>query len=488
MNDLRRRILRCLLYRPMSYFDSKETCPAFCVASMAQHAPYAMAALDYRLMINLSNLSASIIGVGIAVVFCWQLGVLGAVLSSSLLALTMLNIRISHKAHENKDREDRSSELAAEIIEQARSIQLAVVEKYFVESYVEQLRAASRFDHRIGLVDSVNFAVTQSFVFFCDMTCYILGTYLIYQGVQTTETVFFAFLGAQFSGWSIMYSAPYFPEIVKASGSARALFKLLCKEPAAFYEDGAKPTITGAITMDKVEFSYPSRPSLRIANGLSFTARQGEAIAVVGTSGCGKSTIINLLQRFYDIQYGALKLDGNRIGNINVRHLRDNIALVGQEPVLFEGTILENILLGTDIYSKDDAIEACRIANASKFIETLPEGYETDVGEKGRALSGGQKQRIAIARALVRRPRILLLDEATSALDAQSEKMVQDALSKAKVGRTVIIVAHRLSSIQNCDRILYIDNGVVVECGTHTELVQMNGKYARLVQAQDLTC
>ncbi|KIH66854.1 ABC transporter, ATP-binding protein [Ancylostoma duodenale] len=500
MDRLKVRLLRTLLHRPMAYFDSKETSPASCVAAISQHSPNALAALDYRLMTNVSNIFASLIGVCIAYAFSWHLGILGTVLSLSLLTMALLNIRISHKCHEKRDREDASAELAVEIVERARTIQLAAVENCFLQKYCRQRLAAAQFDRRIfctypeddpgiqiGLVEAINFAITQSFVFFCDLSCYVLGTHLIYIGLYSTERVFFAFLGAQFSGWSIMYSAPYFPELVKADGSARVLFEILDDQSTQTYESGSKPLITGNVKLNNVRFSYPSRPNLNVVNGLSLTAAHGESIAIVGPSGCGKSTVISLLQRFYDTQHGSVCIDDKNISDINVRHLRSKLTLVGQEPVLFKGSILENVLLGADDCTREDAIAACRMANAAKFIEMLPEAYETDVGEKGQALSGGQKQRIAIARALVRKPQILLLDEATSALDTQNEQVVQQALNEAKVGRTTIIIAHRLSSIQHCDRIFYIENGRVVESGTHTSLVEMKGKYARLVRTQDLS-
>ncbi|RCN35751.1 multidrug resistance protein 1 domain protein [Ancylostoma caninum] len=454
MDRLKVRLLRTLLHRPVAYFDSKETSPASCVATISQHSPNAMAALDYRVMTNVSNIFASLIGVCIAtrlmlVRTMYKVDVV--VLSISLLTMALLNIRISHKCHEKRDREDTSAELAVEIVERARTIQLAAVEDCFLQKYCRQRFAAARFDRRIGLVEAINFAITQSFVFFCDLSCYVLGTHLIYSGLYSTERVFFAFLGAQFSGWSIMYSAPYFPELVKADGSARVLFEILDDQSIQIYESGSKPSITGNVKLNNVRFSYPCRPNLNVVNGLSLAATHGESIAIVGPSGCGKSTVISLLQRFYDTEHGSVCIDDRNISDINMRYLRSKLTLVGQEPVLFKGSILENVLLGADGCSRDDAIAACRMANAAKFIEMLPEAYETDVGEKGQALSGGQKQRIAIARALVRKPQILLLDEATSALDTQNEQVVQQALNEAKIGRTTIIIAHRLSSIQHCD-------------------------------------
>ncbi|ETN80929.1 ABC transporter, ATP-binding protein [Necator americanus] len=354
--------------------------------------------------------------------------------------------------------------LAVEIVERARTIQLAAIEKGYLEKYHQQRLKSVLYDRRIGLVDSINFAITQSFVFFCDLSCYVLGTYLIYNGL--------AFLGAQFSGWSIMYSAPYFPDLIKADGSARVLFEMVGEQSAKSYESGAQPAISGNVKLADVKFFYPARPDLNVINGLSLAAEHGESIALVGPSGCGKSTVC---------------IDDKKIDDINMCYLRSRVTLVGQEPVLFKGSILDNVMLGVDGCSREDAVAACHMANANKFIELLPEAYDTDVGEEGHLLSGGQKQRIAIARALVRKPQILLLDEATSALDTQNEQIVQQALNDAKVDRTTIIIAHRLNSVQHCDRIFYIENGKVVESGTHTSLLQVNGKYARLVRTQNMS-
>ncbi|KAK6739287.1 hypothetical protein RB195_020996 [Necator americanus] len=487
MDNLKIRVLRSLLHRPMCYFDSKETSPASCVASILQHSPNAMAALDYRFMTNLSNMFSSVIGICIAFSFSWHLGILGTALSSALLILALLNIRISYKCHEKMDREDSSAELAVEIVERARTIQLAAIEKGYLEKYHQQRLKSVLYDRRIGLVDSINFAITQSFVFFCDLSCYVLGTYLIYNGLYDTERVFFAFLGAQFSGWSIMYSAPYFPDLIKADGSARVLFEMVGEQSAKSYESGAQPAISGNVKLADVKFFYPARPDLNVINGLSLAAEHGESIALVGPSGCGKSTVVSLLQRFYEAQQGSVCIDDKKIDDINMCYLRSRVTLVGQEPVLFKGSILDNVMLGVDGCSREDAVAACHMANANKFIELLPEAYDTDVGEEGHLLSGGQKQRIAIARALVRKPQILLLDEATSALDTQNEQIVQQALNDAKVDRTTIIIAHRLNSVQHCDRIFYIENGKVVESGTHTSLLQVNGKYARLVRTQNMS-
>ncbi|KAJ1349955.1 hypothetical protein KIN20_005639 [Parelaphostrongylus tenuis] len=224
--------------------------------------------------------------------------------------------------------------------------------------------------------------------------------------------------------------------------------------------------------------------------GLHFTVKKGQTAAIVGPSGSGKSTAISLLERFYDTSAGAVRFDGHDIRKLCLRNARSQMALVGQEPRLFAGTIKENICLGLKDVDDTKVREAIEIANASTFISTLPQELHRELTrkleKKGTQLSGGQKQRIAIARAMVRDPVILLLDEATSALDAESEKAVQEALERARAGRTCITIAHRLSGIKNADLILYVENGKLRESGTHSELMNRKGRYYQLVQKQDI--
>nr|CAD7403758.1 unnamed protein product [Timema cristinae] len=282
-------------------------------------------------------------------------------------------------------------------------------------------------------------------------------------------------------------AAPYIETFGVAKGAAAKVFSLIDKVPLinSLSEEGVCPSeLKGIITFKDVHFEYPSRSDVKVLKGFNLTINEGEKVAFVGSSGCGKSTCVHLIQRFYDPQQGQILLDGMDIKYLNVAWLRRQIGVVGQEPVLFQMSIEENIKLGHEDATRRDIIEASGVANALDFIAKLPESYDTLVGERGAQLSGGQKQRIAIARALVRKPHILLLDEATSALDTSSEAKVQAALDKASEGRTTIIVAHRLSTIRGADRIVTINDGKVAEQGTHEELIALKGHYYKLVMAQ----
>jgi ATP-binding cassette subfamily B (MDR/TAP) protein 1 len=277
----------------------------------------------------------------------------------------------------------------------------------------------------------------------------------------------------------------------KAQEAARHLKELFDRQPAidAWSVDGAKvEEIEGTIEFRDVHFRYPTRPEQPVLRGLNLTVKPGQYVALVGASGCGKSTTIALLERFYDPLVGGIYVDGKEISSLNLIEYRSYLALVSQEPTLYQGTIRENILLGADREGvPESAIEfACKEANIYDFIMSLPDGFNTVVGSKGSMLSGGQKQRVAIARALLRDPKILLLDEATSALDSESEHMVQAALDVAAKGRTTIAVAHRLSTIQKADVIYVFDQGKIVESGTHAELMKMGGRYSELVNLQSL--
>ncbi|KAI8796008.1 multidrug resistance protein 3 [Biomphalaria glabrata] len=296
------------------------------------------------------------------------------------------------------------------------------------------------------------------------------------------------FFAIAFTGISVGQAASFLPDYTKAQLSAGYIFTMLDIIPKIdiFNTSGTKKeNISGEIKLDNVHFHYPTRPDVHVLKGVSMHVRPGQTAALVGMSGCGKSTIVSLVQRYYDPSEGAILIEGVDTRDYNLKSLRSLISVVSQEPVLFDCSIRENISYGIEQQvPMADIIAAAQTANAHDFITNLPDGYETQVGEKGTQLSGGQKQRVAIARALIRNPRILLLDEATSALDTESEKIVQTALDRAREGRTCIVIAHRLSTIQNADIIYVMEQGRIVESGTHQELLSRKGVYSILVQGQ----
>ena len=262
------------------------------------------------------------------------------------------------------------------------------------------------------------------------------------------------------------------------------VLKVLSKKATISSESHSKFLIgetKGCIELKDVCFSYPSRPDHRVYDGLSLSIASGSTVALVGSSGCGKSTLVSLIERFYDVDAGEILLDGRNIKEASVQWLRQQIGLVSQEPVLFSGTIADNIGYGRPEATREEIEHAAKQANAHSFICSFSSGYETEVGERGIQLSGGQKQRIAIARAIVRNPRILILDEATSALDSQSEAVVQEALDELvkQKARTTIIIAHRLSTIRHADKIFVLSNGCLLEEGTHDELMMSSKGFYR---------
>lgn len=276
-------------------------------------------------------------------------------------------------------------------------------------------------------------------------------------------------------------------DLQRAAGAAERIGELLKTDP--IIKDPAVPTtlpekIEGKISFENVTFHYPSNPDKALLRNFNLMIAPGETLAVVGPSGAGKSTIFQLLLRFYDCSHGAIKLDDVDIKDLRLADLREFLGVVPQDPVIFSGTIMDNILLGDPEAKIDEVKRAAKAAAAADFIEKLPDNYNSFVGEKGVMLSGGEKQRIAIARTILKNPKILLLDEATSALDTANEQSVQDALDKLKEGRTTVIIAHRLSTVQNADRIIVLEEGDIVEEGTHKQLIKKKGLYAQLARLQ----
>lgn len=276
-------------------------------------------------------------------------------------------------------------------------------------------------------------------------------------------------------------------DVQKASGAMERISELLNARPSIAAPARPKPLPSpskGEIAFDDVVFAYPGRPDLPALRGLDLRVRSGETVALVGPSGAGKSTVLRLLLRFYDPQSGSIRLDGVDLREADPQQVRARMALVAQDAPLFSGSALDNIRYGRAEASIDAIMAAARAAEADGFISVLPQGYDTPLGERAKTLSGGQKQRLAIARALVRNAPVLLLDEATSALDAENERLVQQALHDAMTGRTTLVIAHRLATVQRADRIVVMDAGRVVEQGTHSDLITQGGLYAKLAKLQ----
>lgn len=325
------------------------------------------------------------------------------------------------------------------------------------------------------------------------------GGKLVSTGEYTTQQFYVIFIGVIFSGESAAILFQYSTSITKARTAINYVFnlrrQLVLRENDTGGGEGSSSSSEKTVSekgpelvCDAVGFAYPHRPKLQVLRDININIGSGKMVALVGASGCGKSTMVSLIERFYDPITGTLRSDGEDVRDQDRRLYRRDIALVQQEPVLYQGSIRDNISLGLESSSpSDDAIaDALRQANVYDFVASLPEGLNTHCGNQGLALSGGQRQRIAIARALIRRPRLLLLDEATSALDTESEKVVKEALDRAAEGRTMVAVAHRLSTIRDADLIVVFGGGRVVQMGTHEELVAKRGLYYEMVLGQSL--
>jgi ATP-binding cassette subfamily B protein len=292
---------------------------------------------------------------------------------------------------------------------------------------------------------------------------------------------------AVFAGGSVGALGETWGDVQKTSGAMERISEILQAKPAIAAPASPTPLpvpARGEVAFEGVDFAYPGRPDLPALSGFSLAVKPGERVALVGPSGAGKSTVFRLLLRFYDPQSGAVRLDGVNLRDADPAQVRSRMALVAQDASLFSGSALDNLRFGREEASVDELRAAAKAAEAEGFIRALPQGFETPLGERAKTLSGGQRQRLAIARALVRGAPILLLDEATSALDAENERLVQRALSDAMVGRTTLVIAHRLATVLAADRIVVMDAGQVVEEGTHTELIARGGLYARLAKLQ----
>jgi ATP-binding cassette subfamily B protein len=429
---------------------------------------------------------------GLAMLF-----VTSAKLTSIILGLLVLVVvpivlfgrRVRTLSRDSQDRIADASAIAGEILNAMPTVQAFTQEKREAGRFGASIEGAFRTAMRRIRARAWLTLIAIVLVFGSIVFVLWLGAHAVLAGTMTGGDLGQFILYASIVSGAIGALSEVMGEAQRAAGAAERLLELLSvrssiHDPARPQPLPARAAAGAALRLDEVEFFYPSRPDSASLDHVSLDIRPGETVAIVGPSGAGKTTLFQLLLRFYDPQSGAIRLDGVDIRDLELHTLRNAIGIVPQDTVIFSANAMENIRYGRFDASDAEVIAAAKLAAAHEFIERLPEGYGSFLGERGVRLSGGQRQRIAIARALLKNPPLLLLDEATSALDAESERLVQRALEAAMVGRTTLIIAHRLATVQRADRIVVMEDGRIVETGTHASLVALGGIYANLAALQ----
>uniref|UniRef100_A0AAQ5Z596 ATP-binding cassette, sub-family B (MDR/TAP), member 11a n=1 Tax=Amphiprion ocellaris TaxID=80972 RepID=A0AAQ5Z596_AMPOC len=477
---LRKVGFQAMLRQEIGWFDDATNSPGALTTRLATDASMVQGATGSQIgmIVNsLTSIGASFI---IAFYFSWKLTLvimcfLPFLGLSGLFQAKML----TGFANEDKKAMEAAGRVSSEALANIRTIAGLAKESSFVESYEQKLELPYKSAKKKANIYGFCFGFAQCVIFMAYAASFRYGGYLVSsEGLQVISAVVI-------SGTALGRASSFTPDYAKAKIAAAQFFQLLDRVPkiSTSPSDGVKWNFRGNIEFLNCKFTYPTRPDTQVLKGLVVSVKPGQTLAFVGSSGCGKSTSVQLLERFYDPDEGQVLIDGHQSHSVNVPFLRSQIGIVSQEPVLFDCSIAGNIQYGdnTRSVSMEEIVEAAKKAFLHDFVMTLPDKYETQVGAQGSQLSRGQKQRIAIARAIVRNPKILLLDEATSALDTESEKTVQSALDEARKGRTCIVIAHRLSTIQTADIIAVMSHGVVIEQGTHQTLMAKKGAYYKLV-------
>jgi len=489
LRDLRNDAFERMIYMPMDFFNTHK------VGELTSRIASDITQIQETMRTTIAEFFRQLVivvgGITFLVFISWKLSLimLGTVPVMAIIAVIFG--RYIRKL--SKNAQDFTAE-SNSIIEEALS-GIANVKAFTNEVFnLNRFRINTQKMRDLNVKSGIWRGVFVSFIIFCLFGAIV---FIIWQGMIMTQGAhptlpkegFYQFiLFTILMGASIGSLPELYANIQKALGAVENLVEIMNTSTERELVDGTKkPTLSGNIRLEDVHFQYPQRLDVPVLSGINFSIARNQTLAVVGGSGAGKSTLASLLLRYYEPQSGAVFFDDTNTREIDLEYLRSHIAIVPQEVMLFADTIQENIRFGRPEASAQEIEDAAKAANALEFIQSFPEGMNTQVGDRGIQLSGGQKQRIAIARAILKNPAILILDEATSALDSESEKLVQDALDRLMINRTAIVIAHRLSTIRKADKIIVLQDGKIIEEGNHETLIALNGAYARFVELQNLS-
>jgi ATP-binding cassette subfamily B protein len=484
--DLRSDVFAHLTKLSSVFFDTAKT--GEMVSRLTADTTQIKSAVGASVSLALRNLVLFLGGAGMMVVTSPRLSLFVlAAIPVIVLPLVGFGRAVRRKGRQAQDTLAEATNYASELIGAVRILQAFTNEMLAARRFKSAVEQAYNAARGATLARGVLTAITIFLVFASVVLVLWIGAQDVMAERITAGRLGQFVLYAVFAAGGLGELSQVWGELAQASGAAERLFEILAIKPqieAPPHPVALPKPARGAIMFDDVRFVYPGRPTAPVLEGISFQVKPGEKLALVGPSGAGKSTIFHLILRFYDPLSGTVNFDGVRLSDADPAQVRANIALVPQDPVVFAASVRENIRFGRPDASDEEIAQAAQAAYAADFIARLPQGYDTQVGERGITLSGGQRQRIAIARAILREAPLLLLDEATSSLDAESETLVQQALTRLMQQRTSIVIAHRLATVQSCDRILVLDHGRIVEEGTHATLSCNGGLYARLAKLQ----
>ncbi len=484
VTQLRQDLFGSLMSQEVGFFDARKT--GELTNRLASDTTVLQNAVSVNISMGLRNAAQALGGIALLLYTSPILtGLMMAIVPAVAVGAVTYGRRVRGLSKQTQDALATANEVAEEGLSGIRTVRSFAAERHEVERYRSATeRAYDIARHRVRQ-SAVFMAAVSSAGYLASAVVLWFGGRLVLDGKMTVGNLTSFLIYSMMVAFALGALTDLWADFMRAVGAAERVFELIDRQPAIPSSGGERlPSVQGRVEFQQVRFAYPTRPDVPVLRGIDLKLDAGEVVAIVGPSGAGKSTIAGLLARMYDPQGGRVLLDGKPLSALDPEWLRQQIGTVAQEPMLFATSISDNIRYGRMDATDAEVEAAARAANAHEFISRFPEGYRTLVGERGVQLSGGQKQRIAIARAVLKNPRLLVLDEATSALDAESEHLVQEALDRLMQGRSTIIIAHRLSTVIGADRVLVLEGGQVVQSGNHAALMGQEGLYRRLVERQ----